>query len=118
MLVTSGALAAVVDIAEGLDVDPERMRANLDTTHGLITAEAVTMALADKIGKSDAHHLIEDASRKAIASKHHLRDVLADDARVTAHLDAARLTKLFDPMAYQGASQALIDRLLASLNKT
>lgn len=118
LLVTSGALAAIVDIAEGLEVDTERMRANLDTAHGLIMAEAVTMALADEIGKSDAHHLIEEASRKAVASKRHLRDVLADDARVTAHLDAARLTKLFDPLAYQGASQALIDRLLASLRKT
>jgi 3-carboxy-cis,cis-muconate cycloisomerase len=118
MLVTSGALAAIVDIAEGLEVDAERMRANLDTTHGLIMAEAVTMALADKIGKSDAHHLIEEASRKAVASKRHLRDVLTEDKRVTAHLDAARLEKLFDPLAYQGASQALIDRLLASLKKT
>ncbi|MGB3505031.1 MAG: 3-carboxy-cis,cis-muconate cycloisomerase [Xanthobacteraceae bacterium] len=115
MLVTSGALNAIVDIAEGLEVDSERMRANLDTTHGLIMAEAVTMALAEKLGKADAHHLIEDASRQAVASKRHLRDVLADDKRVTAHLDAARLTKLFDPLAYQGASQALIDRLLASL---
>jgi 3-carboxy-cis,cis-muconate cycloisomerase len=115
LLVTSGALAAIVDIAEGLEVDGERMRANLDTTHGLIMAEAVTMALAEKLGKADAHHLIEDASRQAVASKRHLRDVLADDKRVTAHLDAARLTKLFDPLAYQGASQALIDRLLASL---
>ena len=115
MLVTSGALNAIVDIAEGLEVDGERMRANLDTTHGLIMAEAVTMALAEKLGKADAHHLIEDASRQAVASKRHLRDVLADDKRVTAHLDAARLTKLFDPLAYQGASQALIDRLLASL---
>ncbi|MBN9000542.1 MAG: 3-carboxy-cis,cis-muconate cycloisomerase, partial [Rhizobiales bacterium] len=113
-----GALSAIVDIAEGLEVDMDRMRANLDTTHGLIMAEAVTMALADKIGKSDAHHLIEEASRKAVASKCHLRDVLADDKRVTTHLDAERLTKLFDPLAYQGASQALIDRLLASLNKT
>lgn len=118
LLVTSGALAAIVDFAEGLEVDTERMRANLDTTHGLIMAEAVTMALADTIGKSDAHHLIEEASRKAVASKRHLRDVLADDARVTAHLDATRLEKLFDPLAYQGASQALIDRLLASLNRT
>lgn len=118
MLVTSGALNAIVDIAEGLEVDADRMRTNLDTTHGLIMAEAVTMALADRIGKSDAHHLIEEASRQAVASRRHLRDVLADDKRVTAHLDAARLEKLFDPLAYQGASQALIDRLLASLNKT
>jgi len=116
LLVTSGALAAIVDIAEGIEVDAERMRANLDATHGLIMAEAVTMALADRIGKADAHHLVEEASRKAVADKRHLRDVLAEDARVTAHLDAARLEKLFDPLAYQGASQALIDRLLESLN--
>ncbi|MEW6640116.1 MAG: 3-carboxy-cis,cis-muconate cycloisomerase [Pseudomonadota bacterium] len=115
-LVTSGALAAIVDIAEGLDVDAARMRANLDTTHGLIMAEAVAMALADAIGKSEAHHIIEAASRTAIAGKQHLRDVLAADPRVTAHLDAARLDRLFDPLAYQGASQALIDRLLASLD--
>jgi 3-carboxy-cis,cis-muconate cycloisomerase len=116
MLVTSGALAAIVDIAEGLEVDAARMRANLDTTGGLIMAEAVSMALAEKIGKSDAHHLIEAASKKAIADKKHLRDVLAADAKVTAHLKAEKLAKLFEPMAYQGASQALIDRLLASLD--
>ena len=56
MLVTSGALAATVDLAEGLEVDVARMRANIDATSGLIMAEAVSMALAEKVGKSDAHH--------------------------------------------------------------
>ena len=37
-------------------------------------------------------------------------------ARVTVHLSADRIAKLFEPMAYQGVSQALIDRLLASLD--
>jgi 3-carboxy-cis,cis-muconate cycloisomerase len=115
LLVTSGALAAIVDIAEGLEVDAGRMGANLDATHGLIMAEAVTMALAEKIGKSEAHHRIEAASKKAIAEKKHLRDVLAADSQVTAHLTADKLAELFEPMAYQGASQALIDRLLGSL---
>jgi 3-carboxy-cis,cis-muconate cycloisomerase len=118
LLVTSGALAAIVDIAEGLEVDVARMRANLDTTGGLIMAEAVTMALAEKLGKSDAHHLVEAASKKAVAGKKHLRDILADDSQVTALLGGDGLARLFEPMAYQGASQALIDRLLASLNET
>jgi len=116
MLVTSGALAAIVDIAEGLEVDAARMRINLDATKGLIMAEAVTMRLAEKIGKSDAHHLIEAASNKAVAEKKHLRDVLTADASVTAQLGADKIAKLFEPMAYQGASQTLIDRLLASLD--
>jgi 3-carboxy-cis,cis-muconate cycloisomerase len=117
LLVTSGALAAIVDIAEGLEVDTVRMRANLDATGGLIMAEAVAMALAEKIGKSDAHHLIEALSKKAVAEKKHLRDILANDSAIAAQLGAARLAELFEPMAYQGASQALIDRLLASLDK-
>jgi 3-carboxy-cis,cis-muconate cycloisomerase len=115
LLVTSGALAAIVDIAEGLEVDAARMRVNLDATGGLIMAEAVTMALAEKIGKSEAHHLVEAASKKAVTEKKGLRDVLTKDPKVVAHLNADKLTKLFEPMAYQGVSQALIDRLLASL---
>jgi 3-carboxy-cis,cis-muconate cycloisomerase len=117
LLVTSGALAAVVDIAEGLEVDAARMRANLDATRGLIMAESVTMALAEKIGKREAHHLVEAASKKAVADKKDLRDVLAEDPAVAAHLDAGKLAALFEPMAYQGVSQPLIDRLLASLDK-
>jgi 3-carboxy-cis,cis-muconate cycloisomerase len=117
LLVTSGALAAIADIAEGLEVDAARMRVNLDATHGLIMAEAVAMALAEKIGKSDAHHLIEAASKTAVAEKKHLRDVLIADAKITAQLGADKLARLFEPMAYQGASQALIDRLLASLDR-
>ncbi len=115
LLVTSGAVAAIVDLAEGLEIDAPRMAANLDITRGLVMAEAVTMALAAKIGKAEAHHLIEAASKKAITDNAHLRDVLSADPKVTTHLDAATLTKLFDPLAYQGVSQQLIDRLLASL---
>src|SRR5216683_7656529 len=118
LLVTSGALASIVDIAEGLEVDAARMRVNLDATDGLIMAEAVTFALAEKIGKSEAHHLIEAASKQAIAGKTGLRDVLTKDPDVVTHLGADKLTKLFEPMAYQGISQALIDRLLASLDES
>src|ERR1700710_1412078 len=116
-LVTSGALAAIVDIAEGLEVDVARMRVNLDATHGLIMAEAVSFALASKLGKHEAHGIVAEASRKAAAGNQHLRDVLTSDPKVTTHLSADRIAKLFDPMAYQGVSQALIDRLLASLDK-
>ncbi|MFK4506323.1 3-carboxy-cis,cis-muconate cycloisomerase [Bradyrhizobium daqingense] len=117
MLVTSGALAAIVDIAEGLEIDTARMRSNLDATHGLIMAEAVTFALAETIGKSDAHHLIEAASKRAVAEKKHLREVLSADSLVTSHLAPEKIAALFEPMAYQGASQALIDRLLDSLDE-
>jgi 3-carboxy-cis,cis-muconate cycloisomerase len=115
LLVTSGALRAVVDIAEGIEVDPERMRANLDVTHGLIMAEAVSVALAAKLGKQDAHKLVEEASKKAAKDKRHLRDVLAEDKRVTAQLAPKEIEKLFDPLGYNGAADAFITRLLGSI---
>jgi 3-carboxy-cis,cis-muconate cycloisomerase len=117
LLVTSGALASIVDIAEGLEVDSARMRSNLDATGGLIMAEAVTMALAEKIGKSQAHHWIEAASKKAVNEKKDFRTVLSADSEITAHLSVDKIASLFEPMAYQGASQALIDRQLISLDQ-
>ncbi len=42
-------------------------------------------------------------------------DVLKGDNRVTSHISSEKLDDLFAPMSYQGASQQLIDRLLASL---
>ncbi len=117
-LVTSGAVAAMVELAEGLTIDAARMRANLDATHGLVMAEAVTMALAEKIGKARAHQLVEAASRAALASGRGLREVLGENSDVTGHLAPEALERLFDPAGYQGVAQALIDRLLASLDQS
>ena len=111
---TSGALNAVVDIAEGLDVDVERMRDNLDVTGGQIMAEAVAFKLAEAIGKSDAHKLVEEASKRAHAENISLKDALAAEPKVTAVVPASELSKLFDPMSYQGVAQAFIDRLVAT----
>jgi 3-carboxy-cis,cis-muconate cycloisomerase len=117
-LVTSGAVAAVVELAEGLSIDAVRMRANLDATHGLVMAEAVTMALAEQIGKARAHQIVEAASRAAIGSGRDLREVLTGDREVARHLTPEALAQLFDPIRYQGVAQTLIDRLLASLDRS
>jgi 3-carboxy-cis,cis-muconate cycloisomerase len=113
-LVTSGALRAIVDIAEGIELDPARMRANLDITHGLILAEAISVALAKKIGKSQAYDVVAEASKVALQEKRSLQDVITKDDRVGAQLSAGEIAKLFEPMAYQGVAQTFIDRLVAS----
>jgi 3-carboxy-cis,cis-muconate cycloisomerase len=114
-LVTSGALYSIVDIAQGLEIDGERMRVNLDETRGLIMAEAVAVALGAKLGKQEAHKIVEEASRKAIAAKRNLQDVLAENNQVTLSLSVGELAKLFEPMAYQGAAQTIFDRIVGSL---
>ena len=90
------------------------MRKNLDITHGLIMAEAVSMKLAEKIGKAKAHKIVEDASRRAAAQERNLKDVLLADKDVTEKLKATEIEKLFEPMSYPGVAQIFIDRLLAA----
>ena len=113
-LVTSGALSAIVDIAEGLTVDAKRMLANLDLTHGLIMAEAVSMTLAKTLGKAQAHRLVEAASRKAATSKTHLKDILLNDKAVRTVISAKEIERLFEPASYHGVARLLTERLLAS----
>lgn len=111
--IAGSSLAQAVTLLEGLQVFPERMRANIDLTHGLVMSERVSGALAGALGKAQAHHLLEEASRACLSEKRHLRDVLGDIAAVTSHLDKAALADLFDPTTYRGASDAIIDRVLA-----
>lgn len=106
-----GALAQTADMLPGLEVDAGRMRSNLDATHGLIMAEGVMMALGARIGRLQAHELVEHATRKAVAEGRHLRDVLGDDPAVTQRIDAAGLDRLFDPAGYTGQAGAFVDRV-------
>ena len=115
LLVTSGALAAVAELAQGLETDADRMRSNLDVAQGLIMVEAVTMALGAKLGPHQAKLIVEEASKQAISSKRHLNSILAEDPRVTAHMTPGELARLFELMGYQGVAQTYIDRLISSL---
>ena len=109
----AGALDTMAEVAEGLDVHPDRMRANLDVTKGLIFAEAVQMALAPTIGRDTAHALVASACRRAVAENVHLRDILQTQPKVTAVLDRAAIANLFDPAGYLGVSAAYLARALA-----
>ena len=89
-LVTSGALAAIVDIAQGLEVDGERMRANLAATHGPIMAEAVSFGLADARQAGGPQDRRGGEPRGRIADERDLKEVLAENDRVTAATHAGR----------------------------
>jgi 3-carboxy-cis,cis-muconate cycloisomerase len=110
---TAGALHHMAETAPALEIDVERMKHNLEVTHGLIYAEAVTMALAQNIGKAAAHKLVESACARAQKRKQHLRDVLRDDQEVRAHLSVEAIDTLFDPRRYLGEAEAFVDRVVA-----
>jgi 3-carboxy-cis,cis-muconate cycloisomerase len=114
-----GALAALTLAARGLQVFPERMRANIEALQGLVFAEALATRVAREIGKSDAHHWVEGLSKEAVARGAHLRDValqaLPGEARLRERIGAAEIRALFDADAPARHASALAAPQLAAL---
>ena len=93
----SGSLKQALLVADGLEVDADRMARNLDLTQGLVLAEAVSIVLAQRVGRDTAHHLLERCCKRAVAEQRHLRAVLGEEPQVTAELSALELDRLLDP---------------------
>jgi 3-carboxy-cis,cis-muconate cycloisomerase len=111
---TAGALQQMAETVPGLEIDVGRMRQNLEVTQGLIYAEAVTMALGEKMGRVAAHQLVEAACRRAQRERRHLRQVLGGDEQVAAHLSGDALDGLFDPRKYLGLAEEFVDRVVGA----
>ncbi|MDR8017090.1 3-carboxy-cis,cis-muconate cycloisomerase [Pseudomonas guguanensis] len=109
----SGALQQALLVVPGLEVDATRMCANLELTQGLVLAEAVSIALAQKIGRAAAHHLIEQCCKQAVREGIHLRAVLGANAEVSAQLSAAELDRLLDAAHYLGQARRWVERAVA-----
>ena len=111
---TAGSVHHLATIVPGLEVDVPRMRKNLDMTHGLIFAEAASMALGEKIGKAQAHEIVEAACARARKDKRDLRTILSADPKVSAQLSTSDLDRLFDPRNYLGAAEEYVYRVVAA----
>jgi 3-carboxy-cis,cis-muconate cycloisomerase len=111
---TGGALSGVRDLLSGLDVHPERMRANLDRTGGLLLTEHVMMVLAERIGRQAAHDLVEAVVRRVERASGDLRTALLADPAVAAHLGPTALDAALDPAGYLGSADRFVGRALAA----
>ncbi len=108
------AVASMAEVAEGLTVDPVRMRGNIEATRGVIFAERAMMLLGEKLGRDVAHKLLEEATRQSIGERCTLVDVLAGMPEVVHHLDPATIRQLDVPEQYLGVAEEFRGALLAS----
>ncbi len=109
----SGALKQARFVVSGLEVDAERMRANMEVTNGLVASEAVMMGVGRFIGREYAHDLIYDLCREAVRQNRPLLDILSETPQITEHLNRADLAELCDPANYLGQSGVMVDRVLS-----
>jgi 3-carboxy-cis,cis-muconate cycloisomerase len=114
-----GALAALNEAIAGLQVDTNRMRANIDAQHGMVFAEALAGYLGGFIGKPAAHAMVEQFARDAGTQQRDLSSVgleaVDGDLLLRGKVDRQHWKALFDSVAAAAPAGALARRQLATL---
>jgi adenylosuccinate lyase len=91
------ALVRLTRLIDGLVVYPERMRANLDATGGLVDSQRVLLALTQAgMSREDAYAAVQ---RHAMAAWHgagRFADLLKQDPEIARYLDPPAIDRLFD----------------------
>ena len=117
-----GAASALAEALAGLEVDAARMRANIESLHGLVFAEALAVHWSGPLGKPEAQRLVETLSRRAGAGGGTLHDlaIAAIEAEPALHgaASANAIAALFDIDAAARLAGALARPRIAALRTT
>src|SRR5919106_367382 len=95
--VAAYATRTMADILDGLEVDPDRMRANLEATGGMIFSEAILLALVAKgAERQDAYRLVQALARGAWRGERTFRDAVLTDPGIAEWLSTEELERAMD----------------------
>jgi adenylosuccinate lyase len=94
-------------LVEGLAVRPERMRRNLDASHGLYFSQRLLLALVDSgLERDEAYRLVQRHAMRAWEEEEDFRDLVRRDPEIRVDLDA-----VFDESAYTRHVDEVFERL-------
>jgi adenylosuccinate lyase len=101
-------------LADGLVINAERMRKNLDLTGGLYFSEAIMLTLVRKgMARQAAYELVQKSALRAAGGEGSFRRLLGADPDLAAELSAAEIDKAFDLEHHLRHAGTIIDRALA-----
>jgi 3-carboxy-cis,cis-muconate cycloisomerase len=109
-----GGVSRLASLLAALEVDPERMRRNLELTGGAIMAEQVAILLGERVDRVMARALVDTAVSTATSSGRPFEDVLREDSAIMTHFKPEELAAALEPAGYLGVAGPLIDRALAA----
>jgi adenylosuccinate lyase len=112
-IATDYLLAETTWLVSGLQVDAARMRANLESSHGLIYTSAVLLELvAAGMSREDAYALVQAAAMQTWREGTPFRETLrAHAAQAGQALDEARLDEVCRPERYVARLGPVFERL-------
>jgi adenylosuccinate lyase len=100
----------------GLVVFPQRMRRNLDASHGLFFSQRLLLALVGGgMTRDAAYRIVQTSAMRAWDEERDFQELVRADAEVT--LDSAALDDVFDLSAYTRHVDTVFDRLRTLVGK-
>jgi len=113
-IVTDFLLAEIIDIIKNWKVHPDRMRANLGATRGLIFSQSVLLALTKKgMTREDAYHVVQRNSLRAWNEGRDFRELIAADPDVTRALKPGDIDRCFSLAPYLDKIDYIFERVFA-----
>jgi adenylosuccinate lyase len=113
---TDAVVTGITRVLDGLEVNEDVMRENVDMLDGFVMSESVMMALArEGAGKQTAHEILYDCATLALEERLTLTEALHRDGRALNYVDEDDLVDLLTPENYLGESVALVDRTIEQL---
>ncbi len=110
---TLSAIERMLELVEGLEIHPERMKENLGLSHQFVYAEAVMMALAPQLGLQNSQDLVETAISDARCGKSFV-DALQQSKEINNILSATELRRIFGGEAHIEAAERIVKEVLAA----
>ena len=101
-IITNEIILGLIDLFDGVNLYPERMRQNLDLSGGLIMSEQIMLELGKEIGRQRAHDVVYDAAQKSVNEGRSFLETLAEEKDVVARLSKDQIAELLDPENYTG----------------
>ncbi|TRX02623.1 class-II fumarase/aspartase family protein [Candidatus Methylobacter oryzae] len=115
-LATGKSLALLKLLLKDLQINPQRMLANIQTTQGFVHAEAVMLALAKALGKQSAHRLVYDLAMQAQSEELHLKQALLNNPQIGAILRHDEIEALFNPEHSTGVCETMVEQVVARIS--
>ena len=104
-------LDRLAKVLDGLQVYPERMKKNLESSHGLVFSQKVLLRLIDAgLGRLEAYDLVQRSAMRTWKGEGTLRQTLGADAEVTRRLSAKELDACFSLEPYAAATREILKR--------
>jgi len=115
-LATGKSLDLLKLLLKDLQVNQQRMRANIMATNGFIHAEAVMLTLAKKLGKQSAHQLVYEVTMQAQSEDLHFKQALINNRQISAILNNDEMDALFDIEQCTGVCADMVDQVIAQIH--